>query len=71
VVIGALRASGSRDIRDVDYDLLGSLNTDPPQHFFISLAAGRLTELGGPAAVFILPPDRTPVRTTYLPHAAK
>jgi hypothetical protein len=70
-IVDALRASGSQDLERVDYDLFGALDTDPPQHFFITLAAGRWSEIGGPAAVFILPPDQTPMRTTNEPHAAK
>ncbi len=70
-IIDALRVSGSQDLERIDYELFGALATDPPQHFFIMIAAGRLSEIGAPAAVFILPVDRMPERTRNGPQAAK
>jgi hypothetical protein len=69
-IIDALRVSGSQDLERIDYDLPGAL-TDPPQHFFIMIAAGRLAEIGTPAAVFILPADRMPERSAKEPQAGK
>jgi hypothetical protein len=70
-IVNALRASGIQDLETIDYDLIGALNTHPPLHAYIIFAAGRLTDIGGPAAVFILPRDATPVRTVHQPHTTK
>jgi hypothetical protein len=62
-IVKALHASGS--LEALDYDVHGTIAAHPGLHPYIILAQGRLTDLGMPAAVFILPPWAMPMRTVY------
>ena len=62
-IIEALHRARRKDLAErIDYDLMGVLAADPAVDPYIGLGANRLVEIGGPAAVFILPPRASPAK---------
>ena len=58
-----LRRAGREDLaRRIPYDLPG-VQAVNPKDFFLALTIARVTDIGWPAAVFVMPPQRVLVRT--------
>jgi hypothetical protein len=63
-LVESLRKAGRQDlVARIPYDLPGTMAAAPRQNVLIGLAVARITEIGWPTAVFIMPPGAVLVRT--------
>jgi hypothetical protein len=57
-IVKALRQAHRRDlVRKLDYDVHGTIAAEPSLDPLIVLSGGMLTDIGGPVAVFVMPPN--------------